>query len=138
MYTDDQIKQRQIFRIAQIAYDRWEDKEGFDTNLFGRILIHDRLVMKGHSTNGGTYREHVVPRVVLRDECLRMFDNKATVEDVASAIMRNLIIVQITAEEAYRLDHQAKLKRRMPDGWVFGRDDPFDRIRAAGIKLVGW
>lgn len=135
-YTISEVKRRRILRLAELIHDHWVEGSGMDTRLFELPLIHDSIVDYGQSTQGGSYREHAVPRIVLRDECLRMYDANATVEEVAAALMKNLWIVRVTHEEARHLDNTLGLKTRMPPGWRFGVDDPLARFHQAGISIV--
>ena len=132
---------RELFRrranlLAELLRDHWEENSGFDTRFFERPFIHDHMVWRGRSVNGGGYREHIVPRVVIRDGCLAMLNAGASTDEVQNAIIAHLGIVEITPKEAYHLDYELKLKIRMPAGWRFGIDDPFARIRAAQVQIV--
>ncbi|MGM0517279.1 MAG: hypothetical protein ACQER6_06750 [Pseudomonadota bacterium] len=104
-----------------------------DTRIFQVPLIHDGLVLWGRSVSGGTYREHVVPRVLIRDECWKMYNQGSNVEEVKEHLLRYLWIVHITEEEAALLN--AKYKMSMPEGWVFGKSSPFARFDAVGIEV---
>lgn len=121
--------------LAELLRDHWEENSGFDTRFFDRPFIHDRMVWRGRSANGGGYREHIVPRIVIRDGCLAMLNAGAQLDEIRHAIVTHLGIVEITPQEAYKLDHELKLKTRMPLGWRFGIDDPLARIRAAQIEI---
>jgi len=58
------------------------------------------------------------------------------VEQVTELLDRYLKIVHITLEERQHLDFELKLRNRMPDGWRFGVDDAFARLRAANIHIA--
>jgi hypothetical protein len=133
-FTQAQIKQRRIFRLAQIIYDHWEEKAGMDTRYFDHPFIHNEHVEYGRSLSGGSYREHAVPRAYLRDQCMSLFSTGATVEDVASVLETNLRIIRITTEEADFLNQTHKSD--MPADWQIGRGDPLARFHLAGIKVV--
>lgn len=135
-FNPDQVKERRLHRLAEIIRDHWEEGNGMDTRFFEVPMIHDSIVMKGKSVNGGEYREHIVPKVLLRDECLKMYDRGATLEAVKLMLNRYLWIVEITKEEASQLDNNHGLKTKMPDGWVFGEGDPLARLKFAGIELA--
>ncbi len=132
-YSKEQIRKRRMLRLAQLIYDHWEEGSGMDTRIFQVPLINDGLVLWGRSLSGGTYREHAVPRVLIRDGCLKMFDEEADVEEVKELLLQYLWIVHITEEEAARLN--AAHKMSMPEGWAFGEGDPFARFKAVGIEL---
>lgn len=126
---------RRVARLAELLRDHWEEGSGFDTRFFQEPFIHDPMVMRGISTQGGEHREHIVPRAYLRDRCLEMYENGASVAQVQQAIVKHLGIVRISRAQAYYLDHELHLKTTMPDGWRFGVDDPMARITKAGIDL---
>ncbi|MCG5539867.1 MULTISPECIES: hypothetical protein [unclassified Halorhodospira] len=132
-YNKEEVRARRMLRIAQLIYDHWEEGAGMDTRIFQVPVINDGLVLWGRSVSGGSYREHAVPRVLIRDECMNMLDNGADVEDVKERLLQYLWIVHITEEEADRLNLAHKTS--MPEGWVFGKGDPFARFEAAGIEL---
>lgn len=125
-----------MLRLAQLIHDHWSEGSGMDTRYFEVPLIHDSFVEYGRSTKGGTYREHAVPRALLRDACLKMFEDGATIEAVTAALTANLWIVRITVEESRHLDHVLGHKITMPLNWTFGIDDPFARFHAAGISII--
>ena len=104
-----------------------------DTRIFQKPVINDGLVLWGRSVNGGTYREHVVPRVFIRNECMKMYDARADVQEVKERLLQYLWIVHITDAEAARLN--LKYKVSMPESWIFGESDPFARFTAVGIEL---
>jgi hypothetical protein len=133
-FTHNQIKERRFRRLAEIIYDHWEEGSGMDTRFFDHPFINDVFVVAGQSTVGADYREHVVPRVYLRDKCLEMFSNRATIEDVTKNLLENLLIVKITKEEAEKLN--SELRVSMPDGWVFGKSAPLERLYKVGIKIA--
>lgn len=133
-FTSEQIKARRILKLAEIIYDHWEEGSGMDTRYFDHPFINDVYVINGQSTEGGEYREHVVPRVYLRDKCLELYENNASAEDVANILLANLRIVKIRPEQAELINK--KLRDTMPDGWVLGKSDPLERLYAVGIKIA--
>lgn len=133
-FTPDQIKQRRIRRLAEVIFDHWEEGSGMDTRYFDHPYINDVHVLDGQSTEGGEYREHVVPRVYLRNRCLEMYKNSATIEDVAMVLYANLRIVKITPQQAAALNKQ--FRDTMPEGWTLGKSDPMERLHAAGIRTA--
>lgn len=134
-YTKEQKKLRAIRRAVEVIYGHFEEGAvGIHSRIF-EVLIADDQVEDGQSVRGGNYREHAVPCSLIRDECLKMYKNEKTVDEVAEMIFRHLRIVRITPEEAKYLDQGLGLKNRMPNGWRFGIDDPLARLHLAGIKL---
>lgn len=134
-FTLEQKKERRMLRLAQLIFDHWEEGSGMDTRLFMEPMIHNTMVEAGRSVKGDSYCEHIVPRALIRDECLKMYDNKATVEEVKDQLMANLWIAFISPDEAEVLNKHHKTT--MPEGWVFGKGDPLERLKVADIKLVG-
>ncbi|WP_162244831.1 hypothetical protein [Massilia sp. Leaf139] len=64
----------------------------------------------------GGHREHIVPRIIIRNGCLAMLNAGASINDLRDAIIVHLGIVEITRQEAYYLDYELNLKIRFP--WV--------------------
>lgn len=102
----------------------------------------DHLICRGQSrkhTEDDSYREHVVPCVLIHNEAIRLLlaDDKsdAAVERVARLIEDNLAIVKITSGEQDRLDRVLGLRTCMPQGWRFG-DSIYARLERAGIDWV--
>jgi hypothetical protein len=155
-FTHDELFSRRALRLAQLLFDHWEEqshkeesqRHGFNTDLLKEPFIKDHWVMRGRSerlaselaadTTEGVIqrREHIVPRVLIARESLKMIAAEATVEMVRDAIVRNLGIVMVTAAEANHLDHTLKWKMSMPPGWRFNIDDPMQRLKEAGINVV--
>ncbi|MFC5547274.1 hypothetical protein [Massilia aerilata] len=135
-FTSTAIFQRRALLLAQLLYDHWEEKSGFDTRFFHMPLIRNEWVLRGRSIKGEGYGEHIVPRVLIRDECLKMYDRGESLMAVRDAIVAHLGIVMISREEAHHLDHVRGWKTTMPPGWRFGVDDPMARITDAGIILA--
>lgn len=133
-FTPEQIKQRRVRRLAEIILDHFEEGSGMDTRYFDHPFVHDVHVLSGQSTEGGEYREHVVPRVYLRDQCMEMYKNGVTVESVTEVLLGNLRIVKITPEQAARLNKQ--LRDTMPSGWILGKSDPLERLHSVGIQIA--
>lgn len=105
-----------------------------DTRYFDHPFIHDLYVINGRSEVGGSYREHAVPRVYLRDECLKLYSAGASVEEVAKLLDENLRIVLISRDEASRLNSSYKVS--MPKEWRIGESDPLERFHQVGIKVI--
>lgn len=132
---DTEVRASAFYRVAWNVRHMWVECGTSDTRLFMAPLISDRLVLAGHS-KGGTYREHAVPRIILRDEChkkLEMDNSVESLPDLANFIRTFLKVVLITNEEQKMLDYHLGLKQKMPDGWAFGHGSPYSRLDAAGI-----
>jgi hypothetical protein len=109
---------------------------------FGGFDVIDNKITVGYSIKGreqerngkNAYREHIVPCDLIMREGKRMFDEGATVDQVASMFEKNTFILKISDEEADLLDNKLKLKTTMPEGWNFG-DSVYCRITFADIQL---
>lgn len=97
----------------------------------------DHLITVGSSrarTPENSYREHVVPCVMIHNRAVEMTVSGAGTVEVAAMLAANMMIVQISNEEARLLDETLGLRTSMPNGWEWGQD-PLARLRAAGIDL---
>ena len=110
-----------------------------------RVLLEadkiDDLIVKGCSISHreeNSYREHVVPCVMIHNEVIRIFLNEGVgdevVKKVANLIEANLVIIKITDEERVMLDVTLGLRTTMPADWVFG-DDIYARFAAGNIEI---
>jgi hypothetical protein len=97
----------------------------------------DHLITIGESVNRtseNTYREHIVPCVLIYNKAIEMIKENRSVTEVAQMIKQHLAIVLITNEEAELLDNELDMQTTMPEGWEFG-GDVFARLKAANIQL---
>lgn len=98
----------------------------------------DHLITIGSSrarTADDSYREHVVPCVMIHNRAIEMTQLDASTVEIAAMIAANMMIVQITTAEAKRMDEDLGMRTTMPTGWIWG-DDPLARLRHAGIELA--
>ena len=98
----------------------------------------DSLITCGYSLKYSDFnkrREHVVPVIIIFNEMKRLYAAKASKEEIANLIKKNLRIVLISNEEQQRLDVELGMQTAMPEGWKWG-DDIFARLHAAGIEFV--
>lgn len=130
-HSDEQWKMQMCNRMAEILHDHYFYKRGVHSRLFV-VLLPDFLVTVGESVNGKQYREHIVPLCLIRDECINMFKNGSSFEEVAASLNKHVAIVRITFEEAAELNKT--LKKTMPEGWVFNQDNIYARLDKVGIK----
>lgn len=103
-------------------------------------FIPDAFVPRGFGKGGTGHREHVIPCVFLRDECLVRFDDGAKLDQVADFLQGNVVIVDITKQQQKRLDRSPNngglgLKNTMPMGWQFDSDCIFQRLHCAKIEF---
>lgn len=122
-------------RIAVVLQEHAEEGRYPHSRIFD-TLIPDAWIAEGTSTNGGGWREHVVPCSYLASKCVQAFLDGGTVAQVAELLDRYLKIVHISIEERQHLDFELKLRNRMPDGWNFGIHDAFARLTAASILIT--
>ena len=97
---------------------------------------HDGLITIGSSKavldnpESPQWREHLVPCVMIKDRAVELFQNGASVTEVAQMLKENLAIVIITQEEAKTVD--VVYQTTMPTGWQWG-DSVFSRLDVVGI-----
>lgn len=136
-----EISERNIFeKIAKRFRFLIDNEDGFGLENARSLLESDsidHLITIGESikrTKENSYREHIVPCILIYNQAITMTINKCPVTEVAQMIKNNLAIVLITNEEADKLDNQLDMQTSMPEGWQFG-DDIFARLKVAGIEL---
>lgn len=107
----------------------------------GRDLLEadsiDHILVVGESvkhTDRESYREHIVPCVLIHNRIIELIGEGCSVTEVANFIKSHNVIVLITNEEARKMDVDLGLRTSMPAGWNWG-DDIFARLKEAGIKL---
>ncbi len=141
-FTEKEKKKEAFLRTSNALYSHWRvstfaEKQslqcGGSTRLFDHLVPNDYITL-GESVKGKGHREHVVPCAMIREQGYKMFNNGYLVEDVASMIENNLIIIHITSEEQKFIDVELGYKRVMPDDWKFG-DSAYARLDKAGIKI---
>jgi len=98
----------------------------------------DHLLTVGSSkkrTDNDSYREHVVPCIMVHNKLVDMYLNGAKLTEMAQFIKTYLVIVLITKKEAEKLDIELGLKTSMPKDWNWG-DSIFKRLEAADIDIL--
>lgn len=107
-----------------------------------RILLDgdsiDHLITVGVSKNRtetNTYREHIVPCIMIHNQLIYMYQNGSTLSEMAQFLKTHLAIVLITKEEAERLDVELGLRTSMPENWNWN-DDIFARLKYANIEVL--
>lgn len=137
-FKRDELRRRAFERLAIIIQHLSEEGDDVHTGLLDDPLIPNVYVEAGSSKSAlldGTprRREHVVPRLMLANQALKMYQSNKSVKEVADMLESNLKFVWVTRDEAGLLDSKAHgLKTEMPPNWKFG-DDPFARLTAVGI-----
>jgi hypothetical protein len=136
-FTDAELLERASLRVAMFMRGMWEEKDSSDSRLLFDPWLPDRLTTVGRSKAcmGEVYREHVVPRVLIAKAVHEMFARGRSDEQVALYIREHVKIVEITREEAARLDGKLalNLKTTMLEGWEVG-GDVYARLAVAGIE----
>lgn len=133
--TEEMIK-RSFLRAA-----RYIHAEGASAHSRAvEIFVPDEFVPRGFGTKGPGHREHVVPCVYLREKCLDLFAEGATIEQVAQFLRRYVVIVDITKDEQGCLDRSIAnggmgLKNSMPPGWQLDTGCIFQRLHDANIAF---
>jgi hypothetical protein len=136
-----EVSERNIFEKIAKRFKYFIDSEdGFGLENTRALLEGDsidHLITIGESVSRSkenTYREHIVPCILIYNQAVTMTMEKRPVTEIAQMIKNNLAIVLITNEEADKLDHELDMQTSMPEGWKFG-DDVFARLKVAGIEL---
>tara|TARA_R110002167_G_scaffold21007_6_gene76510 strand:- start:10032 stop:10556 length:525 start_codon:yes stop_codon:yes gene_type:complete len=130
--------ERASLRAAMLIRGHWEELGNSDTRYLEAPILPDDLTVIGqsHSWSGKGRREHVIPRLLVITECLRLLKVGANDQMLATFIAGHTKIVRISRDECERLDRRAGvglgLRQCMPADWSFG-DDPFARLTVAGI-----
>jgi hypothetical protein len=136
-----EVSERNIFeKIAKRFKYFIDNEDGFGLENARSLLESDsidHLITIGESMNRtkeNTYREHIVPCIMIYNQAVTMTMEKRPVTEIAQMIKNNLAIVLITNEEADKLDNELDMQTSMPEGWKFG-DDIFARLKVAVIEL---
>lgn len=136
-----EVSERNIFeKIAKRFKYFIDNEDGFGLENTRALLEGDsidHLITIGESVNRtkeNTYREHIVPCILIYNQAVTMTMEKRSVTEIAQMIKNNLAIVLITNEEAEKLDNELDMQTSMPEGWNFG-DNVFARLETAGIQL---
>jgi hypothetical protein len=136
-----EISERNIFeKIAKRFRYFIDNEDGFGLEN-ARALLEgdsiDHLITIGESvkrTKENSYREHIVPCIMVFNQAVTMTMEKRSITEVAQMIKNNLAIVLITNEEAELLDNELDMQTSMPENWNFG-DSVFARLVTAQIQL---
>ena len=97
----------------------------------------DHIIVRGQSvarTEDDSYREHMVPCIMIHNQAIDMTLAGSSVADVAQMVASNLGIVLISNAEQNLLDVQLGWRTTMPAGWDWGQD-PLARLVGANIAL---
>jgi hypothetical protein len=97
----------------------------------------DHLITRGSSaaqTEEDTYREHIVPCIMIHNKAIEMAMAGNSIVEVAQMVASNLGIILISNKEQQILDVDKGWRTTMPTGWKFG-DDPLARLSQAAIQL---
>jgi hypothetical protein len=140
VFTRHQAETEIFVKIAK-RYRNAIDNEDQDLLDTARDLLSgdsiDHIITRGESqarTPIDTYREHIVPCVLIHNRAIEMTLANEPITKVAHMIAANLAIVLISNAEQQVVDIQNKWRTTMPEGWNFG-DSPFARLEQSGIIL---
>lgn len=125
-----------LCRAVRYLDKRLHDGFGPHSRCFD-YFVPMRLIPQGDGLEGDpTYCEHVVPCVLLCAEATRMLRGGIDIEEVAAWLAPYLRIVWIDPRLADRMDHELKLKTKMPKEWSFGQGCTYARLHAADILFT--
>ena len=99
------------------------------SSLFDKV---DHIIALNNPLAKDSWREHIVPIIVLIYEAIRMFKAGNSDAEIAVMLQQNLFVYHITKKQARYLDVDLGLRRSMPKGWKFG-DSVWARLDAGGI-----
>lgn len=140
VFTREQNENEIFMKIAK-RYRHAIDNQDQDMLDLARQLLNgdsiDHIITRGESqsrTPLDTYREHIVPCVMIHNHAIKMTQENESLTKIAHMIATNLAIVLISNAEQQLLDIELGWRTTMPDGWEFGQD-PFARITGANIQL---
>lgn len=134
--TKDGDYEKALHRAVRYLDKRLHDGYGPHSRCFD-FFVPMRLIPQGDGLEGNpTYCEHVVPCVLLCAEATRMLRGGIAVEEVTAWIAPYLCIVWIDPRLADRMDHELKLKTKMPKNWSFGHGCTYSRLHAADILFT--
>lgn len=136
--VDNQLKCRSKI-LLNIFLKLINYEKSINTNLF-ETVIPNELITIGISNEAkllqkNYHNEHIVPRILIRDEIIRLSKESCSEEKMINLIINNLKVIIISKNEAKKLDTNYKLKVVMPDNWQFG-DNIFERLQKAEIKYT--
>jgi hypothetical protein len=136
-----EVADNSIFeKIARRYRNAYDNKDQYMLDAARQLLSGDdidHIITIGESqnrTDTNSYREHIVPCIMIHNQAIDMTVNGASISAIAQLIKSNLAIVLVTNEEAELLDTDLGLQTVMPEGWQWGQD-PFARLVAANIAL---
>lgn len=140
-------------RLSRVFKALWEDYKArlkrdqraqtwCNTELFD-IFLPDKLTVIGQtraSTVPGVKRrrEHLIPRLAVAERCIEMFEEGASLEEVALFLQNFLKIIWVSSDEAKRIDAPGReQKSQMPQSSVTWWREPesiYLRLENAEIR----
>lgn len=127
-FSPEKIVNRYIFAVNnqdQILLDLCRsllDADRFD----GEIKLND-------PTEARTYREHVVPCVLIHNKVIELVGSDKK-DDAIEIVKHHLKIAYITPDEARYMDYEKGFITSMPDGWIWG-GDILARLKSCNIEI---
>lgn len=100
-------------------------------------FVHQSLLPHGQAHSAtATYREHVVPCVLVQAKATELLRHGIPEAIVAEWIEPFVRIVRIDKADAKQLDGPLGLKQVMPDGWQFGHGCVYARLHQLEIDFA--
>lgn len=137
-----EIAEREIFLKIVKRYKHAIDNEDQNMLDIARKLLDgddiDHLITIGHSTKrttNETYREHIVPCVMIHNELIEMYMRGSSLTEMGQFLKQYLAVVLIHPSEAEKMDIELGLRTTMPENWKWG-DSIFARLNAAEVKII--
>lgn len=140
VFTKQEAEDAIFEKVAKRYFFAIENKDQLMLDMARTLLSGDdidHLLTRGQSqarTEDDTYREHIVPCIMIHNKAIEMVLAGSSVVEVAQMVASNLGIVLISNAEQQLLDIDKGWRTTMPDGWNFG-DNPLARLTQAGIAL---
>jgi hypothetical protein len=94
----------------------------------------DDAISINKKTDNRTYREHLVPCIMLHNKIIQKIIDKNDDKHIAELIATYLKIAYITTADQKTLDYELNLRTTMPDDWTWG-DDVNTRLTFANIEI---
>ena len=142
-FTKDEILLRACrVLVRNFANQVEENREVVHSRIFNYFLHPESYYVYYGASPAVTsetknHPEHVVPCVVLINECFRLIkEAKLEHEQVAYLLRKHWKIVSITKEESRKIDYELGYKSKMPKDWTFEDGDTFERLKMANIDIL--
>jgi len=127
------ILMSKLFQNKTVKKHIFEDIFSFLTkNGQGIIRGHAPIKWISNPLIGTPENEHVVPVLVMKNSLLNMIENNEFNQQNYDLLMSKSFMVRLSEEDNNRLGRSG-LGKRMPNGWNWKTDSPWDRYQQARI-----